>query len=254
MAYKIAVANCKGGVGKSTTAINLADQLMKRGYRVLMIDTDPQRNTTSVYNAEYIGVATLDDMLTAGYMAEQCIQNTNCGDIIPGDDCLFDADNRIAVGPKMYKLLEKSLVNVEGEYDYIIFDTPPAFGVLLGNVLNCVDGVVCPLVCDGFGIQGLYDFFDYVEEFKEVNDKLKVLGLLRIKYKGRQLLTADIETNVLPAIAASHNTIIFDTAIRESVKVQEAQAMHTRLSEYAPKSTTGIDYDLFTTELLGGIS
>ena len=93
-----------------------------------------------------------------------------------------------------------------------------------------------------------------MEEFKEVNDKLKVLGLLRIKYKGRQLLTADIETNVLPAIAASHNTIIFDTAIRESVKVQEAQAMHTRLSEYAPKSTTGIDYDLFTTELLGGIS
>ena len=248
--YKLAVANCKGGVGKSTTAINIADQLIKRGYKVLMIDTDPQRNTTSVYNAKYIGVPTLADIFTDGYTAEQCIQATEFGDIIAGDDVLFDADNRVPTGPKMYMYIDKALKSVENKYDFVIYDTSPMFGVLLGNVLNGVDGVVCPVICDGFGIQGLYDFFEYVKDFQEVNSKLKVLGLLKIKYKGRQNLTADIENNVLPELASSINTKIFNSAIKESVKVQEAQVLHKRLSEYAPYSTAGINFDSFVTELL----
>lgn len=253
MAYKIAIANCKGGIGKSSTALNLADQLMKAGKSVLMIDTDPQRNTTVVYKAEYLGVPTLDDIFIKGFMAEECIQHTEYGDIIAGDDSLRDADTKIAPSPKMYRYIQKSLKNIDDKYDYIIFDTPPKFGVLLGNVLECCDGIICPITCDLFGIQGITDFFELVKEFQEDNEDLKILGLLRIKYKGKQNLTADIESKLLPQYAEEMNTKVFSTPIRESVKCQEAQTMQMRLSDYAPKSTTAVDYEALAQEVMGEV-
>ncbi len=250
MAYKIAVANCKGGIGKSSTALNLADQLIRAGKRVLMIDTDPQRNTTVVYKAEYLGVATLDDIFMKGFSAEECIQHTEYGDIIAGDDSLHDADSKITPSPKMYRFIQKSLKNIENNYDYIIFDTPPKFGVLLGNVLECSDAIVCPITCDLFGIQGITDFFDIVKEFQEDNENLRVLGILRIKYKGKQNLTSDIESKLLPQYAEKMNSKIFETPIRECVKCQEAQTMQVRLSEYAPKCTTALDYEALAQEIM----
>lgn len=250
MAYKIAIANCKGGIGKSTTALNLADQLMLAGKRVLMIDTDPQRNSTVVYKAEYLGVPTLDDIFMKGFDAADCIQTTEYGDIIAGDDSLRDADTKIVPSPKMYRYIQKSLKGIEDKYDYILFDTPPKFGVLLGNVLECCDAVICPITCDLFGIQGITDFFEIVKEFQEDNETLKILGLLRIKYKGKQNLTADIESKLLPQYAEEMGTKVFQAPIRESVKCQEAQTMQMRLSDYAPKATTALDYESLAKEVI----
>jgi len=253
MACKLAVANIKGGIGKSTTAINLADQLMRAGKKVLMIDTDPQRNTTAVYKASYLGVPTLDDIFRGGFAAENCIQHTGFGDIIAGDDSLRDVDTVIAPGPRMYRYLLKSLKNVDRQYDFIIFDTPPKFGILLGNVLECADSVICPVTCDLFGIQGITDFFNLVREFQEDNETLSVLGILRVKYKGNQNLTADIESNLLPQYAGQMQTRIFRTSIRESVKCQEAQTLQMRLSEYAPGCTTACDYESLVKEIFEDI-
>ena len=180
MAYKLGFVNIKGGCGKSTSAINLADQLMLRGYRVLLVDTDPQRNATTTYKAEYIGVPTLDDIFRQGFSAKECIQTTGFGDIVAGDVNLVDADTSVKTGPKMYKYIQKAFKDVEDDYDFIIFDTPPKFGVLLGNVLEYVDGVICPVKCDLYGVQGLNDLVDIIDEFKEDNEYLKVLGLLKV--------------------------------------------------------------------------
>jgi len=250
MAIKIAAANIKGGIGKTTTILALADGLIKRGYRVLMIDTDPQRNTSRVYKAQTEDTETLYDIITSGYLAEKCIQSTEYGDIIAGDSLLKSADTDVKTGPKMYKYISKALKNIEDKYDFILLDTPPRSGVLLGNVLFASDYVVVPVTCDIFGVQGITDFAQEVEEYMEDNENLKILGLLKIKYKGRQALTRDIEENLLPDFAKQLSTKIFESTIRESVKCQEAQTLQMRLSDYAPSCTTYADYEAFVDELL----
>ena len=208
MAVKIALANRKGGVGKTTTALALAAGLIKKKKKVLMIDTDPQRNTTRVYQAETEGVATLYDIIFANYKAEDVIQKTPYGDIIASDENLINADTQIKPGPGMYKYIKNAVKSIEKNYDFIIFDTPPHTGVLLGNVL------------------------------------------MMIKYKGRQSLTKDIEENILPSYAKSLNTKLFKTRIRESVKCMEAETLKQSIFDYAPNSTTAIDYDNLVKEIL----
>ena len=250
VAYKIAIANQKGGVGKTTTALALADGLRKRGKTVLLIDTDPQRNSTRVYGAETDGVATLYDIIFSGYSAAKCIQHTDYGDIIASDDQLQNADTQIKPSPKMYKYIKTALQKVEKTYDYIIFDTPPRTGILLGNTLEATQKIIIPITCDVFGIQGLLDFYETVKEYQDDNNALSILGLLKIKYKGRQSLTKDIEEKLLPVYAKQMNTKIFKTAIRESVKCQEAQTLRQSLFDYAPKSTTAIDYNSLIDEIM----
>ena len=252
MAVKIAIANQKGGVGKTTTALALADGLRIRGKSVLLIDTDPQRNSTMVYGAKTEDVATLYDIIFAGYTAEQCIQATDHGDIIASDEQLQSADTQIKPSPKMYKYLKSALKTADKKYDYIIFDTPPRTGILLGNVLEAAEYVIIPITCDIFGIQGLMDFYQTVKEYQDDNEILSIMGLLKIKYKGRQSLTRDIEEQILPDYARQMQTKVFKTAIRESVKCQEAQTLRQSLFEYAPKSTTATDYSMLIDEIMEG--
>lgn len=250
MAIKIGVANMKGGIGKSTTALALAAGLKKRGFRVLMIDTDPQRNTTNVYRAKTEKVATLYDIIFANYSAADCVQHTDYGDIIASDDTLQNADTQIKPSPIMYKHIEKAIREIDDKYDFIIFDTMPHAGVLLGNVLMASQYIITPVTCDAFGVQGILDFYSLVSEYQEANESLKMLGLLIIKYKGRQSLTKDVEDNLLPDYAQRMKTRLFDTRIRESVKCQEAQTVRQSLFEYAPNCTTAKDYNSFIDEIL----
>ena len=250
MAIKIGIANRKGGIGKSSTALALAAGLKKRGFKVLMIDTDPQRNTTNVYKAKTEGVATLYDIIFAGYKAADCIQHTEYGDIIASDENLQSADTQIKPSPAMYKYIRNAVREIEQEYDFIIYDTMPHAGILLGNVLMNCQYVICPVTCDAFGIQGIMDFYETIKEYQEDNEQLSILGLLIIKYKGRQSLTKDLEENLLPSYATQMNTKVFETRIRESVKCQEAQTLRISLFDYAPNCTTAIDYDAFIEEIL----
>ena len=250
MAIKIGIANRKGGIGKSSTALALAAGLKNRDYKVLMIDTDPQRNTTNVYKAQTDGVATLYDIIFAGYKAADCIQHTEYGDIIASEENLQNADTQIKLGPGMYKYIRNAVKEVENDYDFIIYDTQPHAGILLGNVLMSCQYVITPCTCDAFGIQGIMDFYDTIKEYQEDNENLTILGLLIIKYNGRQSLTRDIEENLLPSYAEKMNTKVFNTRIRESVKCREAQTLRKSIFDYAPKSTTAIDYNTLIEEIL----
>ena len=150
----------------------------------------------------------------------------------------------------MYKHISKALRDIEDNYDFIIYDTMPHAGVLLGNVLIASQYIITPVTCDAFGVQGILDFYSLVAEYQEANESLKMLGLLIIKYKGRQSLTKDVEDNLLPEYAKKMGTRLFTTRIRESVKCQEAQTVRQSLFEYAPGCTTAKDYNDFIDEII----
>ncbi len=251
MAIKIAIANMKGGIAKTTTALCLADGFQRKGKKVLLIDTDPQQSATGVYGAVSDGVSTLADIMYYDTTAEECVQKTPLGDIIASDKALMDADTQIKADADRFYHLSDACKSVEGLYDIILCDCPPGNGVMLGNVLSYVDYIIMPITCDKFGIQGMADFVDVMNTYtKRINPGLKILGILIVKYKGRQTLTQDLEDNLIPSIAKKMGAHIFDTHIRESVKCQEAQAMGKSLYEYAPNSTTALDYNLFVDEIL----
>lgn len=251
MAIKIAIANMKGGIGKTTTALCLADALQRKNKKVLLIDTDPQHSATGIYQAEMDSVSTLADMMYCNSSASECIQHTDLGDIIASDPTLQDADTQIKSDADRFYHIADTCQSIDNQYDFIICDCPPGNGVMLGNVLSYVNFVIMPITVDKFGIQGMTDFVDVMNSYKKrINPQLKILGVLMIKYKGRQSLTKDLEDNLLPNMISEMDTKIFQTKIRESVKCQEAQALNQSLIEYAPKSTTSLDYIDFANEFL----
>lgn len=250
LAYKISVSNKKGGIGKTTTAVNLADQLMALGNRVLLIDMDPQRNSTTAYGARANDAASVYDIFFGGFTASECIQTTEFGDIIPNDELLNNADTLVPVAPTMYKYLKKALSDVEDKYDYIIFDTPPSTGVLLGNALMASDGIMIPVECELFAVQGLKDMYKVISDFIEENPNLELMGILIIKYKANTNITKGLETETLPNNAAKMNTKIFGSKIRESVKCKEAMLMQQRLSKFAPGCTVEQDYKALAKEIM----
>lgn len=257
MAYKIALSNMKGGVGKTTSALCLADVLRQLGYRVLLIDTDPQCNATGVYTDDETAAEqgkTLADIMYHDSPAEECIRHFPLGDIIISDSDLSNADTLIDADVDRFYHLQDACRSLEESYDFIICDCPPGNGVLLGNVLSYVDSVIMPITCDRFGVQGMTGFADVMHSYsKRINPNLKILGVLIIKYKGRQSLTRDLEENIIPEYVSEMGTKVFTTKIRESVKCQEAQVLQKSLFSYAPKCTTAMDYSDFAKEMLEDI-
>jgi len=249
MAEIIAVANQKGGIGKTTTSLALADALNMQGKKVLYIDLDPQCNGTGNYRAKVDGVGTLYDLLVNG--DTDCIQTTERGDIIAGDPLLKEAAKVIDGAAATFKL-KKGLTDIRNRYDYIILDTPPALSILLTNALTAADKVIIPLTADLFGLQGLTQLHDTITEVQEfTNPDLKVDGLLLVKYKERTHLTKEIHAS-LPKYTKLLNAKVYDTKIREAVATQEAQAARESLFSWAPESTTAQDYMSLLNEIMGG--
>ena len=253
MAVKIAVANQKGGVGKTTTSICLAQELKHRGYRVLFIDTDAQRNSTAFYEAETEGEATLVDILCGDEPAKDCVQHTGKGDIIPSDKLLENAESMVKLDERRFTHLKRSIRSVEDDYDFIIVDTPPAVGVALKNVLAMAEYVIIPVEESGWALDGLMDFAEAIDLARDNNPALQVAGILTVKAKERTKKSVRMG-ELASAIAEKLGSSRFETKIRESVACAEALTEYYEpLWEYAPNSTTNKDYEKFTDELLGRI-
>ena len=247
MAEIIAVANQKGGIGKTTTSLALADILRDIGKKVLYIDMDPQCNGTDNYMAQVHGVGTIYDLLVES--DHDCIQTTERGDIIAGDPMLVEAGKKLDGVSAAHKLKE-GLQVIGHNYDYVVLDTPPALSILLTNALTAANKVIIPLTADRFGLQGLVQLHDTIEDVKKyTNPNLKVDGLLLVKYNDRTNLTKGIFES-LPEYAKLFNTRIYNTKIRESIKAREAQAKQISLFEWAPGSTTAKDYTDLVSEIL----
>ena len=243
----IAVANQKGGIGKTTTAMALATGLSRRNKKTLLIDLDPQANASDNYKAKIDGVGTVYDLLVEG--DTDCIQETDMGDIIAGDPSMKDAD-KLLDGVSAAFRLKKSLATIAPNYDYIILDTPPALSVLLTNALTAADTVIVPLTSDRFGLQGLMQLRDTIKDIREyTNPGLKIGGFLQVKYRETTTLARAVD-DALPNYSNLFETKVFETKIRESIEARKAQAAQMGLFEFAPNCTTAQDYDAFISELL----
>ena len=161
----IAIANQKGGVGKTTTSVNMATVLSKLGKKTLLIDTDQQTNSTDTYRATYEGEATLYDC----WLAEEkenildCIQHTEIGDIVPGDPLLRGAETQIARDPVAGLTSFKKMLAPLKDYDYVLVDCPPSLGALLQAILIAADEVIIPVTADRYALQGLSQIWETIQ-------------------------------------------------------------------------------------------
>lgn len=245
------LANQKGGVGKSTTAVNMATILRSKGNKVLFIDADPQGNSTDSFKAKIKDVPTLYDVILDDERISiaEAIQPLEMGDIVASDPLLTKADSILLNDVEGVYRFQDALVNLSG-YDFIVIDTAPSMNSLLHSCLIAADRVIIPVTADRYAIQGLYQLNDTINAVKRrQNNKLKISGLLLTKYSERRLLDKEVK-ETLEKTAQEMNTKLFSTKIRESVKVKEAQALRCSLTNYAPESTTAVDYNNFVDELL----
>ena len=248
----IAICNQKGGVAKTTTACALATGLKKRGYSVLMVDTDSQRNSTSVYRAESDGVATIHDLLfTRGIDPAICIQRTEIGDIIASDG-LMAKDDANMNGVRESLILKKALAPFKDQYDFIVLDHNPGHGGILNNVLTAADEIIIPMQTDGFSIDGAADLAERINSVKEfTNPNLKVAGVVVTLCNSRYRSTKDFlaQTEVLERV---FDTKVFSSMIRRCQALADANSSRMSIFDYDPSGNGATDYNAMIDEYLEG--
>ena len=251
MAYKIVVASQKGGVAKTTTAVNLADGLMYMNYRVLLIDLDPQCNSTSVF----IGNDATDENSASDFILErkkisECISHTDFGDIVCGSKDLASWEGQLLTVPGGTKRVKKALREIEELYDYIIMDTPPNVGAFMRSALFAANGIVTPLQAKRFALDGLSDFIDTVEELRyDGNENLEILGILLTMYDKRNRQDREV-IEALPEVADSLNIHVFSTPIRICQDIENSISASKSLFRTKSSSNGANDYADFIGELL----
>ena len=250
----ISIANQKGGVGKTTTAVNMASILNKMKKKTLLIDADQQANSTDTFRATYEGEVTLYDCWLAApderESINDCIQHTEIGDIVAGVPLLREAETKIAKDPITGLMSFKNMLSELDGYDYVIIDCPPAVGAILQSILVASDEVIIPVTADRYSLQGLSQIWETIQNIRQgMNTSLKISGFLLVRYNTRTNLNKDIYA-ALEDIAKNLETQIYKTYIRESTKAREALAARNTLIEYAPKSTTAEDYTAFVKEFI----
>ena len=218
----IAFANQKGGVGKTTSCVNMAASLGILGHKVLIIDLDPQGNTTSGVGISKKGLkATTKELLTGSVPVKEIIQETPYENlwVIPTNTSLAGAEFDLFDFDESEFRMKKGLDEVKSEFDYILIDCPPSLGMLTINAFAASDGVIVPMQCEFYALEGLSQLMITINRIKRMyNPDLNVSGILITMYNGRLLLSMQ----VMAELQKHYADKIFETKISRNVKLTEA--------------------------------
>lgn len=250
----IAITNQKGGVGKTTTAINLAAALAHKGVKTLVVDMDPQANSSMSFLDIHEVPISLYDALTEDHV--------HLPDVIrPAEkvENLFIAPSTIALAKIEAKLvgeldshyrLKDEIQRIQDDYDYIIIDTPPTLGIITVNALVAATHVMIPIQASYFALEGTDDLLETIDKIKvRANPQLQILGALITMYDKRTLLAKDIYEQIQRVFGVK----VFDTVITKSVRLEESPAYRESIFTFAPKSSGAYEYYRLSEEVLSRV-
>lgn len=232
MARIIAIANQKGGVGKTTTCVNLCAALCRMGKRVLLVDGDPQGNASSGMGVSKASKPNTYDLLINGSAAEDCIVHTEYGDVIPTGNELAAASVELIDAEEREYVLKNALLSLYADYDYIFIDCPPSLELLTINALVAADSVLIPMQCEYYALEGITDLMTSIKMCnRRLNRRLEVEGIVLTMYDSRMNLTTQVENELRKFLGAK----VYQTVIPRSI----------RLSEAPSHGIPGIEYDKY---------
>jgi chromosome partitioning protein len=245
----IACANQKGGVGKTTTVVNLGCYLALAGERVLVVDLDPQGNATSGIGLDRntIERSVYDAVIDGASIGELKVPGPLDGlDVVPSAIALAGAEVELAPLEGRERRLGRLLSEISADYDYVLVDCPPSLGLLTVNALTAADSVLIPLQCEYYALEGLTQLLATLDLIRDhLNPELALKGVVLTMYDGRTNLSAAVAAEVRRHLGER----VFHTVIPRNVRLSEAPSYGQPISRYAPESTGAAAYSALATEL-----
>ena len=249
MGKVISIENQKGGVGKTTTSVNISTILAKKGKKVLMIDTDPQGNATSGLGIDKNVNFSIYDVIINDVEIDNTIQQTMVKnlEVCPSNINLAGAEvELVSMEDREYKLKEK-IDSQKDKYDYIIIDCPPSLGLITLNAFTASDSVLIPVQCEYYALEGLGQLLNTIQLVQEhLNENLQIEGALLTMFDAR----TNLSNQVVREVNKYFENKVYKTVIPRNVKLSEAPSYGMPISIYDPRSKGAKSYDKFVKEFL----